>query len=65
MISIRTRKSCSNQRQAEVVSGDGENGVNAVPISALEIIATHPMVVLEMADHGQDGSSASHLAANE
>jgi hypothetical protein len=35
------------------------------PISALEIVATHPMVVLEMADHGLDGSSASHLAAND
>jgi hypothetical protein len=48
-----------------VVSGGGENGVNAVAISALEIVATHPMVGLEMADHGLDGSSASHLAAND
>ena len=62
MISNRTRKSSSNQRS---VFGGGENGVNAVPISALEIIATHSMVVLEVADHGLDGSSASHLAAND
>jgi hypothetical protein len=53
------------QEQAEVVSGGGENGVNAVPISALEIVATHPTVILEMADHGLNGSSASHLAAND
>ena len=65
MISNRTRKSSSNQRRSIVVSGGGENGVNAVAISALQIVATHPMIVLEMADHGLDGSSASHLAAND
>jgi hypothetical protein len=52
------------QEQAEVISGCGDNGVNVVPISAFEIVAMHPMVVLEMADHGLDSSSASHLAAN-
>ena len=51
-------------RTGEVVSGGGENGV-AVPISALEIVATHPMAVLEVADHGLDGGSASYLAAND
>ena len=54
-----------SQEQAEVVCTGGENGVNAVAISALEIVATHPMVVLEMADYGLDGSSALHLAAND
>ena len=53
------------QEQAEVVSGGGENGVNAVPISALEIIATHSMVVLEMADHGLNSGTTAHAAADD
>jgi hypothetical protein len=32
-----------------------------VAISAFEIIATHPMRVLEMADHGFDGGATAHL----
>src|SRR5215472_177199 len=55
MISNRTRELLEPaQQQAEVVSGGGENGVNAVPISAIGMAATHPMVVLEMADNGLD-----------
>jgi len=45
------------QQQAEVEAGGGEHGVDAVAISAFEIIATHPMIVLEMADHGLDGGA--------
>jgi hypothetical protein len=29
------------------------------------MIAPHPMVVLEMADHRLDGGAATHLAAND
>src|ERR1700721_3089632 len=36
------------QEQAEVVAGGGENSVDAVAVSALEIVAAHPMAVLEM-----------------
>jgi len=35
-----------------------------VAISAFEIIATHPMIVLEMADHGFDGGATAHLATD-
>jgi hypothetical protein len=47
--------------QAEVVAGGSKNGID---ISALEIVAAHPMAVLEMADHGLDGGPAPHLAAD-
>jgi len=52
------------QEQAEVVAGGGEDGVDSVAVTALEMVATHPMVILEMADDGFDGGSASHLAAD-
>src|ERR1700732_391051 len=52
------------QEQAEVVAGGGEDRVDAVTMSAFEVVATHPMAVLEMADHGLDGGAASHLAAD-
>src|ERR1700682_592441 len=52
------------QEQAEVVAGGGQNSVDAVAVTALEIVATHPVVVLEMADHGLDGGAAAHLAAD-
>jgi hypothetical protein len=38
-------------------SSGGERGVDAVAISAFEMVATHPMIVLEMTDHGLDGTS--------
>jgi hypothetical protein len=66
IISNRTRNSSSNQRRSKLnlASSGGEKGVTASPIPA-EIVATRPMVGLEMAVHGFDGSSASHLAAND
>ena len=42
-------------------AGGGEHGVDAVAISAFEIIATHPMIVIEMADHGFDGGATALL----
>jgi hypothetical protein len=44
------------QDQAEVVGG--EDGVDAVAVATLEMVAAHPMVALEMADHGLDGGAA-------
>ena len=46
----------------EVVAGGGENGVDAVALGALEIVATHAVLGLEMADDGLDGGAAFHLA---
>jgi len=58
-ITGRTKAPQPAQGQAEVVASGGEHGVDAVAISALEMVAAHPMVVLEMADHGLDGGAAS------
>src|SRR6478672_9900395 len=33
------------------VAGGGEHGVDAVAVAALEMVAAHSVVVLEMADH--------------
>jgi NaMN:DMB phosphoribosyltransferase len=51
-----------SHEQAEVVAGGGEHGIDAITISAFEIVAPHPMVVLEMADHGLDGGAAPQAA---
>jgi hypothetical protein len=44
------------------VAGGGEHGIDAV--AALEIIAPHSMVVLEVTDHGLDGGAEAHLATD-
>jgi hypothetical protein len=38
----------------------GEDGVDAVAVLALEVIAAHSMVGLEVADHRLDGGAALH-----
>jgi hypothetical protein len=38
------------QEQTEVVAGSGEHGVDAIAFGALEIIAAHAVLGLEMAD---------------
>jgi hypothetical protein len=66
-ISNNARKSFSiepAQEQAEVEAGGCEHGIDPVAISAFEIVATHPMIVLEMADHGLDGGATAHLATD-
>src|SRR6202451_1712459 len=35
-----------------------------VRYAALEMVAAHPVVVLEMADHGFDGGATAHLATD-
>jgi hypothetical protein len=52
------------QEQAEVVASGGEHGVDAVAMPAVEMVAAHPVVVLEMAGHGLDGGAPPHLAAD-
>jgi len=52
------------QQQVEVEAGGGEDGVDAVAIAALEIIAAHAVLGLEMADHRLDRGAALHLAAD-
>jgi hypothetical protein len=64
-INNKTRKSSSNQRSSRLkLKPAAARGVDAVAISAFEIIATHPMIVLEMADHGFDGGAMAHLATD-
>ena len=67
MISNRTRKSSSNQRRSrlKLYPGGGETALMRSPFGPFEYAKRIPMIVLEMADHGLDGSSASHLAAND
>jgi hypothetical protein len=38
----------------------GEDGVDAVAVLALQVIAVHSMVGLEVADHRLDGGAALH-----
>jgi hypothetical protein len=46
------------REQREVVACGGKHRISAAAISALEIIAAHPMVTLHVADHGLDSSSS-------
>src|SRR5260370_42555246 len=52
------------QEQVEVEAGGGEHGVGAIAVAALEVVAAHAVVVLDVADHGLDGGAAAHLAAD-
>ena len=51
--------------QADVVAGGGEHGVDAVADAALEMVAPHSVVILEMADHRLDGGATLHLTADD
>lgn len=49
-----TQKLCKpTQEQAEVVAGGGEDGIDAVAVTALEMIAVHAVLGLEVTDHGR------------
>src|SRR5215831_12277737 len=52
------------EEEAEVVASSGEDGVAAVAVGALEVIAAHAVLGLEVADHRLDGGAAPHLAAH-
>ena len=49
------------QEEVEVEVGGGEDGVDAVAVLALEVVAVHSMVGLEVADHRLDGGAALPL----
>ena len=51
-----------SQQEVEVEAGGGEDGVDTVAIVALEVIAVHPMLRLQMADDGLDRRSSFHLS---
>ena len=50
------------QEQAEVIAGSREDGIDAVAVAALEVIAIHAVLGLDVADDGLDGGAALHLA---
>src|SRR3546814_5289420 len=50
--------------EAEVVAGGGEDGVGVVAVAALEIVALHAVLGLDVADDGLDGGAPFHLAAD-
>jgi hypothetical protein len=52
------------QEQGEVEAGGGEDGVDAVALAALELIAVHAVLGLDVADNGLDSGAALHLAAD-
>ena len=71
---MTTRQSAANrahksrwihrQQQVEVEAGGGEHGVAAVAVAALEVVATHAVLGLEVTDHRLDRGAALHLAAD-
>src|ERR1051325_7227316 len=52
------------QEQAEVVAGGGEDGVDAIAVAALQVVAAHAVLALDVADHRLDAGAALHLAAD-
>ena len=52
------------QEQAEVVAGSGEHGIDAVAVAAFEVIATHPVLGLDVPNDRLDRSAVTHLAAD-
>src|SRR3546814_11743027 len=50
--------------EAEVVAGGGEDGVGVVAVAALEIVALHAVLGLEVADDGLVGGEPFNLAAD-
>jgi hypothetical protein len=48
-----------------MMEGRGKHSVDAVAVAALEMVAAHPVVILEMADHRLDSGATPHLAADD
>ena len=53
-----------SQEQTEVVAGRGQDGVDAVADAALEIVAVHAVLGLDVADDGLDSRTTLHLASD-
>ena len=63
MARTRHKKAASQAiRQAEVVAGGGEDGVDGVARAEPEIVAAHAVLGFEMADDGLDGGAAAQFA---
>jgi hypothetical protein len=52
------------EQKAEVVACGGEDGIDAIALASLEVIAVHAVVALDVADDRLDRGSAAHLAAD-
>src|SRR5215467_13819229 len=52
------------QEKSEVVAGGGEHGIDAVAVTALEMIAAHTVLGLHVADDRLDRGTTFHLAAD-
>src|SRR6516225_3714728 len=52
------------QEQTEVVAGGGEHGIDAVAAAAFEVIASHPVLGLDVPNDRLDSGAAPHLAAD-
>lgn len=50
------------QEQGEVEAGGGQHGIDAIAGMALEVIAVHAMLGLDVADDWLDGGAALHFA---
>ena len=50
------------EQAAKVVAGGGEHGVDGVAAGVGEVVATHAMMFLEMADDGLNGGTPFELA---
>jgi len=59
---MHAKASRRGQKRAEVEAAGGGQGVDAVAISAFEIVATHQTTVFMIVDHGLDGDAMAHLA---
>ena len=53
-----------SQQQVEVEGGGGKHSVAAVAVAALEVVATHAVLGLEVTDNRLDRGAALHLAAD-
>lgn len=51
-----------SQEQTEVVAGCCEDGVDAVAEAALEVVAVHAVLGIDVADDGLDSRTTLHLA---
>ena len=51
-----------SEEKAEVESGGGEDGVDAIAVLAREIVAAHPVLGLDVTDDRLDRGASSHLA---
>ena len=59
---MHAKASRRGQKRAEVEAAGGGQGVDAVAISAFEIVATHQTTVFMIVDHGLDGDAMAYLA---